>query len=104
MVELEAESVMDPSEAAAFLRRFADELEGTGSAPDIGEADPTSPRTMTVVVGDDSATVVLPDELELDVEIESRSPLFGSGVEQSIELEFTWDVEDLPEDDAIEVV
>lgn len=97
---------MSPNEAAAFLRRFADELEGreTAGSPDIGADDSTRPRTMTVVVGDESATVVLPDELELDVEIESRSAILGSDVEQTIDLEFSWDVEDVPEDDAIEVV
>ena len=103
MVELEAEREMDRTQAAGFLRRLADELEGTAGAPDIGDAA-TEPETMTVVVGDESATVVLPDRLALDVEIESRSPLLESAVEQSIEIELTWDVEDLPEDEAIEIV
>mgnify|MGYP001071399297 CR=1 FL=1 len=103
MVELEVEREMDRSQAADFLRRLADELEGTAGSPDIGEGT-TEPETMTVVVGDQSATVALPDRLALDVEIESRSPLLESAVEQSIELELTWDVEELPEDEAIEVV
>lgn len=104
MVELESESEMSRHEAAAFMRRFADELEGVGDAPDIGAEDERDAETMTLIVGDQSATVVLPDVLEVDVEVESRSPLFGSDVEQSIELEFSWNVEDVPEDDAIEVV
>lgn len=109
MVEFESESEMSRYEAATFLRRFADELEGVGGegledSPDIGEVDERTAETMTVIVGDESATVVLPEVLELDVEIESRSPLFGSDVEQSIELEFSWEVEDLPEDETIEVV
>ena len=103
MVELEAERVMDRTQAAGFLRQLADELEGAAGAPDIGDRT-TEHETMTVVVGDESATVVLPDRLELDVEIESRSPLLESAVEQSIEIELSWNVEDLPEDEAIEIV
>ena len=104
MVEFETDGVMTRNEAATFLRGLADEFEGTGDTPELGDADETNPETMTVIVGNESATVVLPEELELDVEIESRSPLLGSEVEQSMAIEFTWDVDDLPEDDAIEIV
>lgn len=105
MAELDAETEMSRIEAANFLREFADKLEGGGATPDIGadEEFAVDAETMTVVVGDESATVVLPDRLHMDVEVGSRSGMLESGVDQHIDFEFSWTVEELPEDESIEV-
>jgi hypothetical protein len=105
MAELDVETELSRIEAANFLREIADELEGAGVTPDIGAAVETGreAETMTVVVGDESATVVLPERLVMEVEIGSRSGILESGVDQHIELDLSWTVEETPEDESIEV-
>lgn len=110
MVSLESEGEMTRSEVATFLRDFADELdEGTVGAGDervIGEAESTADtaaepgetKRMTFIIGGDSATVIVPDTVNFEVDIESRSPLFSSGVQQDIEFELSWEVENVDED------
>lgn len=104
MVELETEGELTRSEVAAFLREFADEL-------DIGAIDrdrerfdgerrdestdeaPLESERITFIVGGDSATVTVPNTVEFDVEVESRSPMLSSSVSQEIDLELKWEVE-----------
>jgi hypothetical protein len=63
------------------------------------------PKRVTFIVGGDSATVTLPDTVEFDVEIGSRSPMLGSGVNQEIEFELAWEIDDpdVAHDDPIEI-
>jgi hypothetical protein len=117
MVELESDGEMTRSEVAAFLREFAHELdngdlEGNRETlrEDHGETSGNErmrdPKRMTFIVGGDSATVVVPDTLNFEVEVESRSPMFGSGVSQEIELDLSWQVEQHDDDlakDQIEI-
>ena len=62
-------------------------------------------KRITLIVGGDSATVTVPHTMSFDVEVESRSPMFGSGVKQGIDFELAWEIEDPDQldDDWIEV-
>ncbi|PSP37090.1 hypothetical protein BRC66_06670 [Halobacteriales archaeon QH_2_66_30] len=62
-------------------------------------------KRITLIVGGDSATVTVPHTMNFDVEVESRSPMFGSGVKQGIDFELAWEIEDPDQldDDWIEV-
>lgn len=83
-----------------------DEGAHEGEGPDVSEGadDDERPETMTLIVGSDSATVTLPESVEFEVEVESRSPLLSSGVEQSIEFGLSWAVEEASDDDSLEVI
>jgi len=62
-------------------------------------------KRITLIVGGDSATVTVPHAMEFDVEVESRSPMFASGVKQGVDFELAWEIEDPDQldDDWIEV-
>ena len=62
-------------------------------------------KRITLIVGGNSATVTVPHTMNFDVEVESRSPMFGSGVKQGIDFELAWEIEDPDQldDDWIEV-
>lgn len=108
MVELDSAGELSTSEVAQFFRQFADEIDGnqavTGHRPDDegltqesthGETD--GRRRMTLIVGGDSATVTVPDRMEFEIDVGSRSPLLGSGVNQEVDINLSWQVEN-PED------
>lgn len=79
---------------------------GDGQRREEGaEGDSLDAKRITLIVGGDSATVTVPNTMEFDVEVESRSPMFSSGVNQEIEFELSWEIEDPDEigDDRIEV-
>lgn len=114
MVELESEGELTRSEVAVFLREFADEIDDGlfGRHPDSEERkeeftdeESLDPKRVTLIVGGDSATVTVPETVEFDVEIESRSPMLSSGVHQGIEFELSWEIENPDElnEDWIEV-
>lgn len=62
-------------------------------------------KRVTLIVGGDSATVTVPEIVEFDVEVESRSPMLRSGVHQEIKFELSWEIENPDEldDDRIDV-
>lgn len=66
--------------------------------PPAGDA-----RRVTFVVGGDSATVTIPETVEFDVEVESRSPLLQSGESQAVEFQLSWEIEERHEDDSIDL-
>jgi len=119
MAEFETEGKMTRTQVATFLREFADELDHEGrhrdrneyvDADDVDEDRRTrreteAPHRVTIVVGDESATMTVPEVLEFDVDVESRNPMFSSSVTQEIEFELAWQIEDPEEytDDTIEV-
>jgi len=114
MVELESEGDMTRSEVALFLREFADEVDDGTFASHLDQEerrdeatgeDPLEAKRTTLIVGGDSATVTVPETVEFDVEVESRSPMLSSGVHQEIEFELSWEIENPDElrDDWIEV-
>lgn len=125
MEGMDVETEMSRVEAVEFFREFADKLEGLGNAADvpddettiIGEEDvgttereeattsgTARPETMTIIARGESATVVLPERLDVEVEVGSRSGLLESGVDQHVSFDLKWEVEELPEDDSVELV
>ena len=72
----------------------------------IDDRDRTVPNDasrITFVVGGESATVTIPETLDFDVEVESRSPLLKSGVNQEVEFHLSWEIEEQPGDDSIDL-
>lgn len=47
-------------------------------------------REITFVVGGDSATVTIPESIEFDVEVQSRSPMLKSTVSQVVDFKLSW--------------
>ncbi|MFC7044421.1 amphi-Trp domain-containing protein [Halobacteriaceae archaeon GCM10025711] len=90
MAELEAEQQKTRAEIAAYLREFADEL-ATG-------------EKVTLLVGEDSATVNPPETLTFGVEVEQDSSLLEADDEQSVSFELEWVREEREEtDDELDV-
>ena len=75
-VLFETESTQSRSEIAAYLRTFADKLDGDG------------PITMTA--GEQSVTVDPPERPTFEVKAEREGPADGPG-ELSVEFEIEWD-------------
>lgn len=107
MAELESEGEMSRVEAATFLAEFAEDLVDGADPREVYEeefvAEEPETDTMTLMLGGDSATFAPPETLELEVELESSSSFFRDGVEQSVEFELSWEVEEPIDDDRIEV-
>lgn len=112
MVEIESEGEMSRGEVALFLREFAAEIDdgvfdSTQGQEAHREEDNGSPgpKRVTLIVGGDSATVTVPEIVDFDIEIESRSPMLSSNVHQEIEFELSWEIENPEEldDDRIAV-
>ena len=100
MAELESQGILSRNEVANFLREFADELDGETNDTrqerhdiEVSDEDSVGRERITLIVGGESATVTVPDVIEFEIEVESRSPLFGSGVNQGIEFELSWEIE-----------
>ena len=85
------------------------QTEGTSNDTRTQESAPIESarerKRITLIVGGNSATVTVPHTMNFDVEVESRSPMFGSGVKQGIDFELAWEIEDPDQldDDGIEV-
>lgn len=62
-----------------------------------GDREMVDAERVTLVIGGDSATVTVPEMVEFDIEVSSRSPMFSSGVNQEIEFDLSWEIENLEE-------
>lgn len=103
MTEIEAEREMTRDEVADYLREFADQLDRTG--PEIPTDDVgTDDGKVTLVVGNDSATINPPETVVFEIEVESDTSLVGTDVEESVEFGLTWRAEDIEEHDEIEIM
>jgi len=109
MPEIERESEMTRAEVADSLREFADNLDTDSDAESpIGEetdAFGTDDR-VTVIVGNESATVNPPDAIDFGVEVDSAtgdSSLIGDDREAVIHFEIRWAVEEASDDGEIEI-
>ncbi len=146
---------MSRADVAAYLREFADKLDGGGSAgmggaeadrtrtagsaenggttgdaggtptvtgtddaarsseserageatrsgrPDEGDRSPGSGK-VTIVVGNDSATVNPPETVDFAVEVSGNNPVFGAG-RQGVEFGIYWRGDEVEEDDEISI-
>lgn len=102
-------------------RTTADSPEGSTDRPDTATAETDTAtdesasepngdgvpdtKRLTFVSGGKSATVMLPQTVDFDVAVQSKSPMLQSGVSQEIDFEISWELED-PDDqygDQIEI-
>ncbi|MFC6834982.1 amphi-Trp domain-containing protein [Halomarina ordinaria] len=150
MSSLEAEREMTRAEVAAYLREFADRLDGsatgTGESSSGTEANtsgrssvtgtedeartPESQRgtdgnaasttsttnaadsqesgtgagseKVTLVVGNESATVNPPEAMDFAVEVSGNDPVFGAG-RQGVEFGLYWRADEVEEDDELSI-
>ena len=86
---------------AGRQREDADRTDRT--IEDRDRTAPSDASRITFVVGGESATVTIPETLDFDVEVESRSPLLKSGVNQEVEFHLSWEIEEEPDDDSIDL-
>ena len=129
MHELETEREMTRAAVADYLREFADQLDGstrTDDAPsgfdvpttDATPTDSAPARTddrerardgddaggkITLMVGNDSATINPPGTLGFEVDVETDDSFVGSDAERSVEFTLTWDAEAVEQDDELDV-
>lgn len=104
MTEIEADREMTRAEVAEYLREFADQLDRTGpEIPAAEERTTASDGKVTLVVGNDSATINPPETVVFGIEVESDRSLVGTGVEESVGFEVTWRAEQTEEHDEIEI-
>ncbi len=117
MAEIEATHEKTRSEIAEYLREFADELDtgvsgATGTAdrsPDIGAdddpervTDTTRREKLTVLAGNQSATINPPETLAFDVAVDTDSGLLDDG-EHTTTFTLRWDEEHVEADDELDV-
>ncbi|WP_423747411.1 amphi-Trp domain-containing protein (plasmid) [Haladaptatus sp. SPP-AMP-3] len=132
MAELEAEFEKSRSEIAAYLREFANKLDsdgtgrsgGTGhsetgirpnesretsSTTDSVESSPseslesTNTQKVTLLVGNESATMNPPETVSFSVAVDSDSSLMESGSEESVSFVLRWASDEVESDDELSV-
>ena len=102
MTEIETQREMTRTEVAEYLREFADQLDRGG--PEIPDAEGTPGEgKVTLLVGNDSATINPPETVTFEIEVESDRSLVGSEVEESVAFEVTWRADQTEEHDEIEI-
>ncbi|SIR82800.1 hypothetical protein SAMN05421858_3998 [Haladaptatus litoreus] len=126
MAELEAEFEKSRSEIASYLREFATKLDANEASltesggrtshsaetasptdsVDDGTEQPSETRSsekVTILVGNDSATVNPPEMLSFSVAVDSDSSLMESGAEESVSFTLRWASDEVAEDDELSV-
>jgi hypothetical protein len=132
MAELEAEFEKSRSEVATYLREFADKLdsEGTGRSDGTGRSETgirtnkpqetgsttnpaehsstessesTNTQKVTLLVGNDSATMNPPETVSFSVAVDSDSSLMDSGSEESVSFVLRWASDEVESDDELSV-
>ncbi|GAA0242295.1 hypothetical protein ACFFQF_20030 [Haladaptatus pallidirubidus] len=127
MPELDVEFEKNRAEVAAYLRDIANKLETTdsdsaevnrertesshspSSEPNTETTTSTSTATnernqkVTIIAGNDSATVNPPETLNFGIIVDSDSSLMESGVEESITLSMKWASEEVKADQDLSV-
>lgn len=88
--ELDEETETTRTEAAAYLRRFADELESGGK--------------VVFVAGNHSTTVNPPEEIRLTMSAGADESWIGGGDAEKLTFEMSWNAEEVAEDDELSVV
>ncbi|MFC4438214.1 MULTISPECIES: hypothetical protein [Natrialbaceae] len=132
MASLDSTQDRTRAEIADYLRSFADELDPSRQ-PDSGERDDRTLSTdrqepgvqgtdmttgtsdrgqgqgssvgekVTVIAGNDSATINPPQTCTLDVAIDTDSDLLDTGAERSTTFTIRWDAEQVEADDGLSV-
>lgn len=115
MAEIEATRQLTRGEAADYLRKFADQLDDRDqnplSAGLYAETDETDPSTdaggatdgrVTILVGNDSATVNPTDEIGFGVQVGRDDSLVGTGSERYVTFDLTWNADEV-DDDSLDI-
>lgn len=108
MADVSAETEKTRAEVADYLREFADELsppgeravendqQGSSRTPDGGK--------VTVIVGNESATINPPATLSFGVEVDANDSLLGSPTgERGVTFSLNWSSEDVETDDKLDI-
>ena len=98
MADVSAEMERTRAEVATYLREFADKLEmrtGAGIDEDDGR--------VTIVAGNDSATVNPPETVEFSVEIDTDPSLLEVGASQGVTFSMRWDAREAEPSEGFEV-
>jgi hypothetical protein len=97
---------MTRTEVADVLREFANQLDPSyaGELP-VGEEEeePETDRRVTLLVGNQSATINPPDTVEFDVAVDTDSSLVSGDVAERAMFEITWQVDETEENDEFEI-
>ena len=100
MSEIEAEQEKTRAEIASYLREFADELDTTDEV--IG-AGGDSDRQVTVIAGNESATLNPPETLRFGVNIDTESSLLETGADRGATFTLRWDEDEVDSPDEFDV-
>jgi hypothetical protein len=111
MANVSAESEKSRAEVAEYLREFADELhpregqqtddrhEGSpidGDRSGTGDSRASDGRKVTVIVGNESATLNPPETLSFGVDVDSEDSLLGGPTgERGVTFSLSWSSEDV---------
>lgn len=107
MVQIDNTHERTRSEVADYLREFANKLDRL-TASDPSRADDEVPtdsadRKITLVTGNESATIKPPETVTFDVEVDTESGLLEQGGEHSATLRLRWDGSHVEADDELSV-
>lgn len=98
MADVSAEMERSRSEVAAYLREFADKLESRGRA-EIRDDD----GRVTVVAGNESATVNPPETVQFSIEIDTDPSLLEVGASQAVTFSLRWDAKEVESSDGLDI-
>lgn len=118
MADVSAETEKTRAEVAEYLREFADELspqqerltdtdQGEGSLAGADRSSTERSRAsdggkVTVIVGNESATINPPKTLSFGVEVDADDSLLGGPTgERGVVFSLNWSSEDVEEDDEL---
>lgn len=93
----------DRDDATGNDRRRGDADRNDGALEGRERTVASDASQITFVVGGDSATVTIPETVDFDVEVESRSPMLTSSTSQEVEFHLSWEIEEQGDDDTIDV-
>jgi hypothetical protein len=116
MANVSAETEKTRTEVAEYLRKFADKLSPHADAdpqerPQMGDDHSTTEDSqaadnsrVTVIVGNESATINPPDSISFGVEVDAEDSLLGSPTgERGVVFSLSWSSEDVETDDEIDI-
>lgn len=118
MAEIHSEQEKTRREIADYFREFADELEsGTAGRQTTDRSQTTEPRAsdqtpdepvsaddkVTIIVGNESATINPPQTLSFVIDIDTESSLMETGAERSATFSLRWSGEHVEADDTLEI-
>ncbi|WP_158058334.1 hypothetical protein [Halorussus halophilus] len=118
MANIDAEMEKSRKEVAEYLREFAEELEPAETPPTPtnrptdeaesdtareDEAETPSGEKVTLLVGNESATINPPGTVDFDVSVDSDAALVGSSETQHVSFQLTWEGEEVETDDELRV-